>query len=65
MPVGCGAMKQHEELCRRVMAAMIWIDSPERTKEEINEWLPSFKTMFDELTKIEREMRNGTAKRRI
>ena len=55
-------MKQHEELCRRVMAAMIWIDSPERTKEEIDKWLPSFKKMFDELTKLEREMRRGNVR---
>lgn len=58
-------MKQHEELCRRVMAAMIWIDSPERTKEEIEKWFPSFKKMFDELTKIERMIRNENVRRRV
>ena len=50
-------MKQHEELCKRVMSAMIWLDSPDRKKPEIEKWFPSFKIMFDELTKVEREMR--------
>lgn len=47
-------MKQHVELCRRVMAAMRWLDSPERTKEEIDEWLPTYKRLFNELTRLER-----------
>jgi hypothetical protein len=49
---------QYEELAQRVKKGMEWIDSPERTKEERDKWFPSFKIMFDELTKLEREMRN-------
>ena len=38
---------------------MIWIDSPERTKTEIDQWFGAYKILFDEVTRLERLMRNG------
>lgn len=50
---------QYEELAQRLRIAMIWIDSPERTKTEIDQWFGAYKILFDEVTRLERLMRNG------
>ena len=50
---------QYEELAQRLRIAMIWIDSPERTKTEIAQRFGAYKILFDEVTRLERLMRNG------
>jgi len=52
-------MNTYEELAIRVKNAMRWLDDPERTQDEIDKWFPNFKTMFDAITLMEREMRRN------
>ena len=49
--------QQYADLSPKLLKAMAWIDSPDRTKEEVDRWYPRYKIMFDEITKLERIMR--------
>jgi len=50
---------QYEKLSPRLISAMTWIDSPERTEEELKKWYPRYKIMFDIVTQLERTIRCG------
>ena len=38
--------QQYDVLRANLMKGMLWIDSPDRTQEEINKWSPEINKMF-------------------
>jgi len=50
--------QQLKELIPQTRKAMIWLDDPKRTKEEVDKWYPKYIEMFNEITRIERIMRS-------
>lgn len=46
--------QQYDKLKERVENAIIWLDSPERTHEEVEKWLSYYVQQFDELNRIGR-----------
>ena len=53
---------QYEELAQRLVKGMEWIDSPDRTQEEVNKWSPEINKMFRETTRLERGQRREANK---
>ena len=49
--------KQYKDLYRRTMKAMTWMDEPDRNLDEIKQWSPKLKAMFDEITRLEQSMK--------
>lgn len=49
--------EQYKKTGLRLMKAMEWLDGPERTKEEVNQWYPRYKQLFDQTTNLEKELR--------
>lgn len=48
--------QQYEELSNRVHKAIEWLDSPGRTEEEIDKWLPRYEALFDEWKALEKRV---------
>ena len=53
---------QYEELAQKLSGAMIWIDNPDRTKFEIDQWFNAYQRLFDEVTMLERRERREANK---
>jgi|GEM_PF-3221643 len=51
--------QQLKALIPQTRSAMIWLDDPKRTKEEVDKWYPRYKVMFDIATQLERTIRCG------
>ena len=51
--------QEYDELKPKVLAGMIWMDDDENSVEQKNKWFPEYKRRFDELTRLERLIRNG------
>lgn len=50
------AQQQYDNLKQRVMNAIVWLDSPERTNEEVDKFLPVYEQHFDELNRLGRRL---------
>ena len=48
--------QQYENLKQRVANAIIWLDSPERTNEDIDKFLPYYVQQFNELNRLGRRL---------
>jgi|GEM_PF-2767668 hypothetical protein len=52
--------QQYDELYQRVHKAIDWLDLPERTREEIEKWLPEYQKLYVRMMKAESELKNET-----
>jgi len=48
--------QQYDNLKQRVANAIIWLDSPERTNEDIDKFLPYYVQQFNELNRLGRRL---------
>ena len=67
MSLGCNAMtiqQQYDELYLRVHKAIQWLDSDERTLDEVEKWMPQYEKLFDEWKRLERMIHDENARRR-
>ena len=62
LSMGLTTQQQYDVLSARLMKGMLWIDSPDRTQEEVNKWSPEINKMFREATRLEREQRREANK---
>lgn len=49
-------LERYDNLKKRVENAIVWLDSPERTNEDIDKFLPYYVQQFDELNRIGRRL---------
>ena len=48
--------QQYNNLKQRVANAIVWLDSPERTNEDIDKFLPYYVQQFNELNRLGRRL---------
>jgi len=48
--------QQYNNLKQRVENAIVWLDSPERTNEDIDKFLPYYVQQFNELNRLGRRL---------
>ena len=48
--------QQYNNLKQRVENAIVWLDSPERTNEDIEKFLPYYVQPFNELNRLGRRL---------
>ena len=53
---------KYNELTKRWLNACKWIESPERTEEEVDKWLPEFQKILRELSDLFLELKQNGIK---
>jgi len=49
---------QYDELLLRINDAMEWLDSPQRSLDEVERWFPEYEKLFWQMKKLEGMMKN-------